>query len=263
MVFGITEAAAVACSTLGYAAGYAALRCGGALPPGAAGAKRRAWVITFANAVVCVLAALPVTYRMLTGAWKEWRGGGRFYWVTMQQDEVETGFARAASTSFVGAMVADLLVGVVDYRAHLDPLTAYFHHTIYVYIHAQILRMRCAAGFQCFFIEELPTVVLAYGRLTGQRFDLLYGSTFFLLRILFQSWAMICIVTFPSFREALRCEDFMWVLLLSLGLHIYWFRGWVISYLKYLKKLRTASGREEPAVGRPAASGDAFKPKQS
>lgn len=77
MGLGLAEAAAVACATAGYAAGYAALRAGGVLPPGAAGAKRRAWAITFVNAVVCVLCSLPVTSRMLRGAWEAWRGGGR------------------------------------------------------------------------------------------------------------------------------------------------------------------------------------------
>jgi hypothetical protein len=195
--------------------------------------------------------------RILGGAWEAWRGGGAFWWVTVQQDEVENGFARAASTAFVGAMIADLLVGVLDYRKHLDPLTAYFHHTIYVYIHLQILRRRCAAGFQCFFIEELPTVVLAYGRLTGQRYDLLYGSSFFLLRILFQTWAMVSIVILPNFRDALECEDFMLVLMLSLGLHVYWFRGWVISYMKYRKKLKAGAGAQ------PGKEGGAFKAKES
>ena len=134
---------------------------------------------------------------------------------------------------FTLANIADLVFGFMFYRKFLDPLTAYVHHTVYIWI--LVTGMTGHGGFAMFdpfcagpvymFVEELPTFLLALGSVfPAFRTDLGFGVTFFLLRLVYHSYMLL----YSIYLGADFTVPFMFTL--TLALHVYWFYTWCIKY---------------------------------
>lgn len=124
----------------------------------------------------------------------------------------------------------DLIFGLLCYREHLGLLTSYFHHTLYIWM--MILCTTGRGGFttitpfaSCFtilVIEEFPILLLSLGRVFPQYdTDIAFGVSFFLLRLVYHSYCMVYAIY--SGVDSLLIVLF----LLTLGLHIYWFVGFL------------------------------------
>ena len=61
---------------------------------------------------------------------------------------------------------------------------------MYVYLTLRTLRYRAVCGITPYFIEEIPTLLMAVGRLGVYRNDILFGSSYFVLRLVFQAYAI-------------------------------------------------------------------------
>jgi hypothetical protein len=102
-------------------------------------------------------------------------------------------------------------------------LTGYFHHIVYIFVSIISFQINSAGLYVLYLIEELPTIFLSTGSYSEfLRKDYTFGLTFFLTRIIyhiFLTW---------TFRS-----NFMFLIMggLSLSLHSYWFKNWVMKYL--------------------------------
>jgi hypothetical protein len=140
---------------------------------------------------------------------------------------------------FAIANVLDLLLGFFFYRKYLDPLTACIHHPVFIW-----MMWACTSGhawfgddapkieifaraFMLMPIEELPTFLLALGSVfPACRTDLGFGLTFFLFRICYHAYVLVYSVKLKA----------SWVpiilYVLTLTLHLFWFKSWVTKYAK-------------------------------
>lgn len=134
---------------------------------------------------------------------------------------------------FAMANICDLGFGLVFYRKYLGVLTAYIHHTVFIWMMLTAVTGNgifvqtepFSPSFTYMLIEELPTMLLALGTVLPQfRTDIGFGVTFFLLRIVYH-------ISVMASAASVGCTKFIIVLYgLTLLLHINWFYTWVTKY---------------------------------
>jgi hypothetical protein len=135
----------------------------------------------------------------------------------------------------------DLVFGLIFYPQYLGLLTAYVHHTLYIWMMNLVAfgngifftAPYHSTGFVIVTIEELPTFLLALGSIfPSLRTDLGFGITFFFTRIAYHMYIF-------AFMIASRCFISILILMtITLLMHVHWFYGWVKKYGKaYVKKL--------------------------
>lgn len=134
----------------------------------------------------------------------------------------------------------DLILGQIYYPEHLDMLTGYIHHTIYIWIMLASttgngLFLTCIPfhpAFNVCCIEELPTAILAIGSVFPEyRIDVGFGLSFFLLRIVFHMYIVLCGLFSPQVEMVSKV-----IYVLTATIHVFWFRGWIVSYFFPKKK---------------------------
>lgn len=149
-------------------------------------------------------------------------------------------------TIFGVANISDILIGIIFYRDQLGLLTAWVHHTLYIWLmvycttgnglfttHAPF-----AQGFMWNVIEELPTFLLALGSIESKyRTDLGFGLSFFILRIVYHTLLTVYAITSTAYGISVICIYF-----LTLAMHVNWFSTWAS---KYGSKLFTKSDRKK------------------
>jgi len=145
------------------------------------------------------------------------------------------------------ANVADLVFGLLCYAKYLDPLTAWVHHIIYIWIMIASTTghggfMTCeyfAATFSIMLLEELPTAILALGHVfPSLRSDWGFGSTFFVLRLCYH-------IYMASYAFLSGVETIVTVLFcLTTCMHAYWFYGWVTMMKKNERKRKRRPSQE-------------------
>lgn len=141
---------------------------------------------------------------------------------------------------FALANFFDLVFGVLFYKQYLDPLTAYAHHTVYIWI--LITAMTGNGGFAHFepfaagpvymFIEEMPTFMLALGSVfPSLRTDVGFGVTFLVLRLIYHAYMLV-------YSVLLGVDLVIPVMyVLTMMLHVFWFYTWMRKYgIKLLTK---------------------------
>jgi len=126
---------------------------------------------------------------------------------------------------FQSHLTTDLFVGIVEYPEHMNFLSGYIHHIIYVFINIISIYSKNSHIYTIFMVEEIPTFVLSIGSFHRKyRNDTLFGITFFLTRILYHG---IFLYNFKSDYFILFFGS------VALGLHVYWFRIWLRKYASY------------------------------
>lgn len=134
---------------------------------------------------------------------------------------------------FAMANAFDLALGFAYYRKYLDPLTAYVHHPVFIWIMSMaatgngwfFTTEQFGPGFALMLIEELPTFLLALGYVFSQfRTDIGFGVTFFSLRIVYHIYMFL----FAIWSGASATVLFLYSL--TTTLHVYWFSSWFRKY---------------------------------
>jgi hypothetical protein len=144
---------------------------------------------------------------------------------------------RVVTLCFVTFLVADILIGLVDYRAQLDLLTGWVHHTVYFVTLVWFLSLRMDSAFPSFTPCELPTFLLALGSVHKPwRLDLPMGVLFFLTRILYFG-GLVAAIWLAEGPLAVR----PWLGAALFALHSFWMRGWLRSYAKLRRARREAA----------------------
>ena len=199
--------------------------------------KIRTWAISVANSgVVSVMGCL---YMLLRYTSQDVMGGYVPYFPPVGSQGVDFAlygrddFGTVACIIFGCANICDVVYGLLFYPENLSFLTTYFHHSVFTWLMVAAVTSR--GGFvttptpfvPSFIIalpEEIPTFLLALGSVCPTlRSDLLFGITFFLLRILYNGFILYYTVANHSYSPIIG------MYILSMVLHLVWFRGWVLG----------------------------------
>lgn len=125
---------------------------------------------------------------------------------------------RLAVLIFLSYLISDCIIGKLYYDDKMKGLTGYPHHFIYIIINIVSLFTSNFPFFSLYFLEELPTFILGIGNYNQKyRRDLLFGSTFFITRILYHLLVSISL---------LQNKLVSYTALIILPLHAYWFWNW-------------------------------------
>lgn len=134
---------------------------------------------------------------------------------------------------FALANIFDIIVGSLFYPKHLDPLTAYVHHTVAIWMtyagttgNGIFVQVEVFASyFMVMTLVEVPTFLLALGAVfPSLRTDIGFGVTFFIFRLVYLVWMFYCTYIL---------QGSMTIMVLAFGffiLHIFWFSNWISKY---------------------------------
>ncbi len=152
-------------------------------------------------------------------------------------------------TIFAVVNILDLVLGLIFYRSQLTLMTTYIHHSLYTWLMFFLvtgngLFVSTPTPFSVAFIwcliEELPTFLLAFGSLfPSLRSDLLFGGTFFFLRLVYHSVLCLVMARMGAYTPILVLYG------LTFLMHVVWFQTW---YTKYGKKYLFPSQNEKKKV---------------
>lgn len=142
--------------------------------------------------------------------------------------------SRALVHFFLTYLVIDSLLIYVDYPT----IGGYVHHLPYFLFMAASLYFNCPAVFVVFMPMELSTIFLGAGfTWPSCRSDLLFGSTFFLGRLVYHVWLWVKLFTTRKDSPFL-----VWPFAaLPYFIHAFWFYKWCRSMLRRRRKVVTMS----------------------
>lgn len=170
--------------------------------------KQVSWILTFASSLVCTVVSIPYFLSFWKSGWD------------MNLLSMDSNFHTAMVCFFISYLVLDLFLGSIYYRQRITVLTGWIHHPLYICILFWLLKSRSSSFFSTSCLLELPTLLLALGSFSDQwRCDLLFASTFFVLRIVFHTNMIVAL------KEHHRLQMLWMVALAIFPLHAYWFYG--------------------------------------
>ncbi|KAI8800038.1 hypothetical protein BJ742DRAFT_669257, partial [Cladochytrium replicatum] len=183
--------------------------------------KQKAWILTLQNSIVTALSSLPFLYQFIANG---------FSFVDFPA--LDTSFSKALTAFFMTYLLADLAFGALCYPELMDPLTGWFHHTLYTVLSFQILRWGVPGLLGVYLILEAPTLLLSMGQINRAfRKDMLYGGIFFSTRIVFH-----LVLSYKLFTDF---HNFLFLPTVSVfPIHVLWFKQWIVQQIK---KRSTAS----------------------
>ena len=127
---------------------------------------------------------------------------------------------------FIAYMILDLILGSIFYPKHMDWLSGYVHHILYIGIFGLWLYNNMAIAACLTFFEEIPTLILSIGKINHKyRSDAIFGLSFFLIRIVYHGYLVGVILVAETLQPVLLYPS-----LLAMSMHIYWFYTWLIKY---------------------------------
>jgi hypothetical protein len=191
--------------------------------------KKLGWVISFVNSTVLMVVGIIYLFIKIPTYRNFWWFGDNGRTLLHSLDNVSV----LLCIWFILANVADIFFGLIFYRRQLDPLTAYVHHVVYIWLLIAAITGNggfatiepFASGIVYMFVEEVPTFLLALGSLfPACRTDVGFGVTFFLLRLVYHSYMLLYSMT----MDVDRIVPFMFSL--TLALHVHWFSVWMRKY---------------------------------
>lgn len=153
----------------------------------------------------------------------------QLHWFTGRDD-----FSAVVSVCFATANIMDLGLGWVFYREHLDLLTTWMHHIVYIWLMVFLVTgdggvvvtdTPFAPTFMWALFEEIPTFILSFGTVFPlRRYDRLFGATFFLTRIVYHSYLGV-------YMYWLGAPYIVIIMFINpLMLHLHWFYNWWTKY---------------------------------
>jgi hypothetical protein len=177
--------------------------------------KRTAWLLTLLTAIIITPCSVPYVYHYV---W-HWNEDANF-----QTDRL----AQFIVTYFVTFLVTDCACCVAHYYAHMGAIDGWFHHACYVGFFGWCLAHDYSIGIMTTMPLEVPTIVIALGRVVPAfRQDLLFGAAFFATRVCYHSFLL-----FRWYRMDHPPTRLWPYPAFILGLHLYWFTLWIMGQMK-------------------------------
>lgn len=196
--------------------------------------KRLAWCISLLNSSVTTL--ICIAYALV----KTLASRGLFNaHPTLEMIHGNDDVSTVTCLMFLCVNLLDLLLGLVFYRSCLGIMTTYVHHTLYMWLMVFLLTGNggftstptpFSMAFIWCLVEEFPTFLLALGSVfPSYRADLLFGVSFFLLRLVYHCYLFLLMVRLQTYSPILFLYGLTFVM------HLEWFRAWFTKYgLSYL-----------------------------
>ncbi|KAK4521065.1 uncharacterized protein ATC70_004055 [Mucor velutinosus] len=185
--------------------------------------KQTSWFLTLASSLVCTIVSIPFVIQ--------------FFWADLDMELLGTDsrFHTGFVCFFISYLILDLVLGSIYYPKRISWMTGWVHHLFYIFTLSWFLRLQISSLFTVTSILELPTLILAAGSMVHEwRSDLLFGSTFFVLRLVAHAWMMVALKRHHRIH-------FMWIVALVIyPLHMYWFYGIVQIQINKFKSHRKA-----------------------
>jgi hypothetical protein len=203
--------------------------------------RARAWLIQALVAAVMGPASLPFVAAAL-------RSDDAGFVALTHED---TPLSRELTIFFTVATALDLAIGAAAYPEHVELVSGYLHHGVFILVSYYPLTTNTCGAFLAHTIIELPTLVLAVGVLVpALRADYLFGASFFLLRIVYFFFSL-------AWHHRLARERYIVYLTAFCALlHCAWFASWSRGMLRRGRKaagLATSPGAS-PAPEAPASA---------
>lgn len=170
--------------------------------------KQTSWVLTLISSCICTVLSTPFVIQFM------------FSDFDMQLLGLDNEFHTGFICFFISYLILDLGLGSIYYRKRITLITGWVHHIFYIILLFWFLRLKISSLFTVTSILELPTFILAAGSIVHEwRSDVLFGSTFFILRLVAHAWMMIALKRYHRIQ-------FMWIVALIIyPIHLYWFYG--------------------------------------
>ena len=210
--------------------------------------RKMAWMVSLVNSFIMTLAGVFYLAMKLPDLVNPISQGNFRVGHTIFHEPVSN-FTAIMCLWFLVANVFDLMFGLLFYRNQLGFLTAYVHHSIFIWT------MVCAttgnggflttkpfpSAFAYVVIEELPTFLLALGSVVPAcRTDMGFGLTFFTFRICYHFFFF----TLACYNSETVGMPVRVLYSLTLLMHINWFYAWVTKYL-FPPKLRLSPSKDK------------------
>ncbi|KAG0014770.1 hypothetical protein BGZ81_000266 [Podila clonocystis] len=205
------------------------------------------WVLTLFSSIVLFTGIFTLSKNM------EWRGGGRpngspsidsqqheskFLLLSLRNFPQESDVAVAYSAYFVSYLICDLVLGVIHYRAYLDPLSGWFHHLGYLGVVSNATLQRNVST-----LFAIGTPIEAAGHIFPQlRSDALFATSFFLARIVYP------IIMLPELYLNVEARLCWKVAVMALLVHIHWFHKFVQQQVRYYHVRQLTNQQDEQAT---------------
>ncbi|KAG0300135.1 hypothetical protein BGZ98_009422 [Dissophora globulifera] len=133
----------------------------------------------------------------------------------------ESDAATMYTAYFVSYLICDLLMGMIYYRAYLDPLSGWTHHLGYIAVMSNVtLQKNVSTLFAMGAPIEVSTIFLASGHIFPKlRSDFLFATSFFISRIVYPT------ILLPEVYLNVESRMCWKVCLMALTLHVHWFHN--------------------------------------
>ncbi|KAJ1679405.1 hypothetical protein EV182_002118 [Spiromyces aspiralis] len=168
--------------------------------------KALAWVLTLTTSFVVAACSMPYLCVLARNRWD--------VRAVIRSDDL----SNLATGFFASYLAWDLILGMIYYRARIQVLTGYIHHTAYLALVVRAAMLNYTAVFMMFCVMEVPTIILAFGHMQPQwRRDDLFSGVFFVTRIVLHLALML------GFYRMYPDRIIWKVVLAAFSLHVYWF----------------------------------------
>ncbi|KAG0070740.1 hypothetical protein BGZ93_006928 [Podila epicladia] len=190
------------------------------------------WVLTLFSSIVLFTGTFTLSTNM------KWRGGdhpngspsvdgqqydSKFLLLSLRNFPQESDVAVAYSAYFVSYLICDLVLGMIHYRAYLDPLSGWFHHLGYLGVVSNATLQRNVST-----LFAIGTPIEATGHIFPHlRSDVLFAVSFFLVRIVYP------IIMLPELYLNVEARLCWKVAVMALLIHIHWFHKFVQQQIRY------------------------------
>jgi hypothetical protein len=174
--------------------------------------KQKAYILSIKSSLTLFLIGVYYNVYYFTSKLKE----SAFY------SSIDSYSGRFIIIYFTAYLLMDLYIGYREYKGELTLLTTWIHHIVYICINGISIYYGIYPIYLLNMLSELPTFLLGIGSFNSKfRNDTLFGICFFATRLFYH------FILAYSFRHH---SSFLYLSILTLGLHIYWFYNWWKKY---------------------------------
>ena len=170
--------------------------------------KRKSWILTLLSSTGTSISGICSFLILLVYGWED--------------SLVRSGniFTELSIIFFMAYLLMDMLIGKLFYPDYITLKTGMAHHTAFLFIAYTVLSNNVSFVLTLCFVEEVPIVFLTASFLNkSYRKDLLYGSLYFLTRVVFHSYLV--------YNAYIRNVS-VWIYGIPTGLvHLYCLSRWV------------------------------------
>ena len=178
--------------------------------------KQKAHIMSIKSSLSMLLIGFYFNYHYFTSKFNE------EHFFNILNEKGSLNFGKVIILYFTAYLLMDVYVGSMEYPSYMKSLSGNIHHCVYTVVNMLSLYVGVYPLYLLNMLSELPTFLLSIGSFDSRlRNDNLFGLTFFLTRILYH-----VLLTWMFRKNKLILS----VSLAALGLHVYWFVGWVKKY---------------------------------